>query len=69
LAKKISRGLYFKKERPEGIPVIYFSATSENDLLANEAGGDSYLTKPFDLEELEKKLNYLRLEAEGFDLG
>ncbi len=36
------------------IPVILFSANSNLVELAKEAGADSYLKKPFDLDELEK---------------
>ncbi len=36
------------------IPVVYFSANSDIELLANHAGAETYLAKPFDLEELER---------------
>lgn len=39
------------------IPVIYFSANSDIQLLANHAGAETYLAKPFDLDELEKVIN------------
>jgi len=35
------------------IPVIYFSANNDIHLLAETAGADAYLSKPFDLTELE----------------
>lgn len=35
------------------IPVIYFSANDDVAKLAEEAGADRWLAKPFDLEELE----------------
>ncbi|ADY53129.1 response regulator receiver protein [Pseudopedobacter saltans DSM 12145] len=35
------------------IPVIYFSANNDIHLLAQTAGADAYLSKPFDLTELE----------------
>jgi CheY-like chemotaxis protein len=38
------------------IPVIYFSANSDIALLAQQAGADSYLAKPFDLDELQAVL-------------
>jgi two-component system cell cycle response regulator DivK len=41
----------------KGIPVIYFSANSDIQLLADHAGAESYLAKPFDLEELERVIN------------
>ncbi|TWR30015.1 response regulator [Mucilaginibacter pallidiroseus] len=39
------------------IPVVYFSANSDIQLLANHAGAETYLAKPFDLEELERIIN------------
>jgi DNA-binding response OmpR family regulator len=44
-------------EELKNIPVIYFSANSDIQLLADHAGAESYLAKPFDLEELEKVIN------------
>jgi DNA-binding NtrC family response regulator len=41
-------------EHLRNIPVILFSANSNLVALAQEAGADSYLKKPFDLDELEK---------------
>ena len=35
------------------IPVIYFSANNDIQSLARQAGADTYLEKPFDLNELE----------------
>src|SRR5690554_1202101 len=43
-----------KTEHLKNIPVILFSANSNLVELAKEAGADSYLKKPFDLDELEK---------------
>ncbi len=39
------------------IPVIYFSANSDIQKLAEEAGADAWLAKPFDLQELEDMLS------------
>lgn len=39
------------------IPVIYFSANSDIQLLANHAGAESYLAKPFDLHQLEQVIS------------
>jgi len=36
------------------IPVVYFSANSDIQMLANRAGAEAYLAKPFDLVELEQ---------------
>jgi two-component system cell cycle response regulator DivK len=36
------------------IPVVYFSANSDIRLLAEQAGAEHYLAKPFDLDELTK---------------
>jgi DNA-binding response OmpR family regulator len=46
-----------KNEDLKSIPVIYFSANSDIELLANHAGAETYLAKPFDLEELERVIN------------
>jgi two-component system alkaline phosphatase synthesis response regulator PhoP len=37
----------------KNIPVIYFSANNDVMLLADQAGADGYLSKPFDIQELE----------------
>jgi DNA-binding response OmpR family regulator len=44
-------------ETLKNIPVIYFSANSDIQLLADHAGAESYLAKPFDLEDLENVIN------------
>lgn len=46
-----------KSEELKNIPVIYFSANSDIQLLASNAGAQMYLAKPFDLEELEKVIS------------
>ncbi|MFC0518506.1 response regulator [Mucilaginibacter angelicae] len=46
-----------KTEGLKNIPVIYFSANSDIQILANHAGAQSYLAKPFDLEDLERVIN------------
>jgi CheY-like chemotaxis protein len=38
------------------IPVIYFSANSDIGLLAQQAGADTYLAKPFDIADLQRVL-------------
>lgn len=38
----------------KNIPVIYFSANNDIKLLAETAGADSFLPKPFDIDELEE---------------
>lgn len=43
-----------KTEALKYIPVIYFSANSDIQTLANNAGAETYLAKPFDLEDLER---------------
>ncbi len=37
----------------KNIPVIYFSANNDVQSLAEQAGADGYLSKPFDIQELE----------------
>lgn len=46
------------KRSPElkNIPVVYFSANSDIQTLAGQAGAEAYLTKPFDLHDLEKTI-------------
>ena len=46
-----------KNEQLKDIPVIYFSANSDIQLLADHAGAEGYLAKPFDLEELDRVIN------------
>ena len=41
-------------EKLKHIPVIYFSANSNIGALANEAGADEFLAKPFDIDLFEK---------------
>lgn len=43
------------KNHPDykNIPVIYFSANNDIKSLAQKAGADAHLAKPFDLDELE----------------
>jgi len=36
------------------IPIVYFSANNDIKALAEEAGADAFLAKPFDLDELKK---------------
>lgn len=44
-------------DKLKDIPVIYFSANSDIQLLAQHAGAETYLAKPFDLDELEKVID------------
>ncbi|MXV51100.1 response regulator [Pedobacter sp. HMF7647] len=39
------------------IPVVYFSANNDIHTLAQQAGADTFLPKPFDIQELESKIN------------
>jgi two-component system cell cycle response regulator DivK len=41
-------------EEFKNIPVIYFSANNDIKSLATDAGADTFLAKPFDIEELEQ---------------
>jgi len=45
-----------KQEDLKAIPVIYFSANSDIQSLADHAGAEGYLAKPFDLEELDRAI-------------
>lgn len=46
------------------IPVVYFSANNDIKALAQQAGADSFLAKPFDLEELENIVNQVRISPD-----
>jgi len=39
------------------IPVVYFSANSDIQLLAKQAGAEAYLAKPFDLDDMERVID------------
>ncbi len=52
----IATRLLKKNDLLKNIPVIYFSANSDIELLARHAGAETYLAKPFDLEDLEKTI-------------
>jgi len=41
------------------IPVLYISANPDTKILANEAGADSYLVKPFDIMTLKASIMQL----------
>ena len=49
-------------EKLKNIPVIYFSANSDIQLLASHAGAESYLAKPFDLHQLEQVIRSVIIE-------
>jgi DNA-binding NtrC family response regulator len=53
-----------KNESLKNIPVIYFSANSDIELLASHAGAETFLAKPFDLEELERVINTVLIKNE-----
>ncbi|WP_333863476.1 response regulator [Sphingobacterium sp.] len=44
-------------KRFSDIPVIYVSANNDIQSLADRAGADDFLSKPFDLEDLENIVN------------
>lgn len=46
----------------KNIPIVYFSANNDIKTLAQQAGADAFLAKPFDLEELEKIIDSLLIE-------
>jgi DNA-binding response OmpR family regulator len=46
-----------KTDELKNIPVIYFSANSDIQLLASHAGAEGYLAKPFDLHQLEQAIS------------
>lgn len=46
------------EERTRHLPVILFSANKETKTLAQEAGADDFITKPFELDELLAKIEH-----------
>ena len=52
-------------EELKSIPVVYFSANSDIQLLADHAGAETYLAKPFDLDELEKVIKEVLAKTES----
>ncbi len=52
------------KQDPQlkSIPVIYFSANNDIQSLASQAGADTYLSKPFDIEELENVIKTVKVQ-------
>ncbi|WDF70789.1 response regulator [Sphingobacterium oryzagri] len=47
------------------IPVVYISANNDIHLLADKAGADAYLPKPFDIVDLENTVARVLAEAEA----
>ncbi|TWR31544.1 response regulator [Mucilaginibacter pallidiroseus] len=41
----------------KSIPVVYFSANSDIQTLAKQAGANTYLAKPFDLDDLQQTVS------------
>lgn len=46
------------------IPVIYFSANNDIRSLAEQAGADTFLAKPFDIDELERVIGSVTVESD-----
>ncbi len=44
------------QEETRHLPIVLFSANKETQRIAQEAGADDFLLKPFDLEELLEKI-------------
>jgi CheY-like chemotaxis protein len=47
-----------KKEQTKDIPIIILSASRDIEKSAEEAGADDFLAKPFQMDELLKKVAY-----------
>ncbi len=45
------------------IPVVYFSANNDIETLASQAGASSFLPKPFDLSDLARVIDEVRVGA------
>jgi len=52
--KSIKADLQFSK-----LPVIMYSASAEGRTIAENAGADDYINKPFDMNDLESKIRQL----------
>jgi len=46
------------------IPVVYFSANNDIKSLAEQAGADTFLAKPFDIDELERVINSVSVQSD-----
>lgn len=46
-----------ESEALKHIPIVYFSANNEIKSLAQKAGAEAFLSKPFDLGDLEKVID------------
>lgn len=55
-----------KSDTLKNIPVVYFSANSDIQLLANHAGAETYLAKPFDLHDLEKVIDNVLINTNRY---
>lgn len=53
--------LRYLKKMPQTrhIPVVLFSASTEGERIAHDAGADAYISKPFDIYKLVDKLTDL----------
>ena len=49
-------------EELRSIPVIFFSANNDIKNLAEQAGADTYLSKPFDIANFEEIINNMLLK-------
>lgn len=54
-----------KKKRTQHIPVIIISASKDTEQVAQRAGADDFLCKPFDIQKLEKLVR-THLSKKGF---
>lgn len=53
ICNQIKGNIKFQK-----IPIIIFSASAQTEKLAGESGADDFLYKPFELDELLKKIQF-----------
>ena len=56
--RDITRKLKHEQET-HAIPILLFSAVPEVEKSARESGADDFLAKPFDIDDLLKKINTL----------
>ncbi|HEY1025089.1 MAG TPA: response regulator [Sphingobacteriaceae bacterium] len=59
----VATQLIKEHEEFRNIPVVYFSANNDIKTLAKQAGADTFLAKPFDINELEDVVNTVAIQA------
>jgi len=61
----VATQLIKEHEKFKSVPVIYFSANNDIKTLAQKAGADTFLAKPFDINELEDVVKRVTVQPAG----